>query len=142
VSWKLKKRIGPLAYLWAGWQAWRESRPVVKVDGVEAGEGELIMLGNGRYYGGSFPFFPRASLQDGKMDVCVFPKVTTVGMAEAVFGALTGRLDKLTAARRAQAARVTLSSGSRVLLQLDGESAGELPATLSILPQALRVIVP
>ncbi len=142
VSWKLKKKIGPLAYIWAGWQAWREQRPVVKVEGVEAGAGELVMLGNGRYYGGSFAFFPRASLQDGKMDVCVFPKVTSVGMAEAAFGALTGRLDKLTAARRSQAARVTLSSGSRVLLQLDGESAGELPATLSILPRALRVIVP
>jgi diacylglycerol kinase family enzyme len=29
-----------------------------------------------------------------------------------------------------------------VLLQLDGENIGELPAALSIEPQALRVIVP
>ena len=37
---------------------------------------------------------------------------------------------------------VTLRSSSRVGLQLDGGYAGELPATFSVLRQAVRVIVP
>ena len=36
----------------------------------------------------------------------------------------------------------TLRSSSRVGLQLDGEFAGELPVTFTVLPLALRVIVP
>jgi diacylglycerol kinase family enzyme len=45
-------------------------------------------------------------------------------------------------ARLLTAPALTLTSPSRVLLQLDGENAGELPATLTVEPQALRVIVP
>jgi diacylglycerol kinase family enzyme len=37
---------------------------------------------------------------------------------------------------------VSLRSESRVGLQLDGEYVGELPVTFSVLPKALRVIVP
>jgi diacylglycerol kinase family enzyme len=37
---------------------------------------------------------------------------------------------------------VTLRSTERVGLQLDGEFAGELPAIFSVLPLALRVVVP
>ena len=37
--------------------------------------GELALLGNGRFYGGSFHIFPEAHLSNGLLDVCVFPKV-------------------------------------------------------------------
>jgi diacylglycerol kinase family enzyme len=37
---------------------------------------------------------------------------------------------------------VKLTCDSRVLFQLDGENAGELPVTFSVLPKVLRVIVP
>lgn len=142
VSWKLKKKIGPLAYLVAGLQAWREPQPLITVESGEKTCGELVLLGNGRYYGGSFSFFPRASLRDGLMEVCVFPKVTIGPLAQAAFGIVSGRLDRLRSAIRWQAAKVTLTSPSRVLLQLDGENVGPLPATLSMIPKALRVIVP
>jgi len=142
VSWELKKKFGPLAYVVAGLKAWRETRPLISVNVGEEAIGELALIGNGRYYGGSFPFFPRASLQDGMMEVCVFPKVGLAPMAEAAFGMLTGRLDKMKSARRLQAAVAELASDKRVLLQLDGENAGELPARISIVPRALRVIVP
>jgi diacylglycerol kinase family enzyme len=43
---------------------------------------------------------------------------------------------------RLRSSRFRLASASRVLLQLDGENTGELPATIRVLPKALRVIVP
>ena len=100
------------------------------------------MLGNGRFYGGSFAFFPRASLSDGLLDVCVFPKIAFGSVTETLFGMAFGRMDRLRSAVCRQSAKVILSSSTHALLQLDGENVGPLPATLSLIPKALRVIVP
>ena len=55
---------------------------------------------------------------------------------------LTGRVHRWRSALHLQSSQVRLTSPSRVALQLDGENVGELPATLSVLPKALRVVVP
>ena len=39
-------------------------------------------------------------------------------------------------------ARVEVSSPDAVLVQLDGEVVGRLPATFEVLPRALRIMVP
>ncbi|HEX7653993.1 MAG TPA: diacylglycerol kinase family protein, partial [Verrucomicrobiae bacterium] len=76
VSWKLKKTAGPLAYVVAGFQAVAEKQATITAtaNGQKI-TGELILLGNGRYYGGPFEIFPEAGLCDGELDACAFPKV-------------------------------------------------------------------
>jgi len=142
VSWSLKKKTGPLAYVVAGLKALRETQPVITVEGAQTAGGELVLLGNGRYYGGSFELFPGASLRDGCLDVCVLPNVTAWRALQAAMGLATGRLQRFWPARYFRSPTLTLSSSSRVSLQLDGEYAGELPVTFSVLPLALRIIVP
>ncbi len=142
VSWTLKKKIGPLAYVVAGLKALRETRPRIILEGTSAPPAELILLGNGRYYGGKWVFFPRASLRDGQLDLCVFPKVNCGQILRMSAGLALGRPTRFCAARHLQAAAFTLTSCGRVPLQLDGETVGELPATIFIQPKALRVIVP
>lgn len=142
VSWELKKKFGPLAYIIAGLRALREKQPVITVEHEETLVGELVLLGNGRLYGGDFEVFPRASLRDGLLDICVLPKVTAGRVLRIALGVITGRLHRFSAARHSQSARVKISSPSRVILQLDGENICPLPATFSVLPKALRVIVP
>jgi diacylglycerol kinase (ATP) len=142
VNWELKKKLGPIAYIIAGCKAMREPQPVIVAHGETPVSGQLVLIGNGRFYGGSFAVFPAASLQDGLLDVCVLPKVTWPRLLAAVLGLLTGRLYQLCSALHLSLRSVTLTSASRVILQLDGENACELPATLSIRPKALRVIVP
>jgi diacylglycerol kinase (ATP) len=142
VSWELKKKAGPLAYVAAGCQALREHQPHITVEGTGTFSGQLVLLGNGRYYGGSFEFFPEASLRDGFLDVCVLPKVNMWSGLQALLGMATGRVLRFWPARHFQTSSVTLRSSSRVGLQLDGEYVGELPAKFSVLPRALRVIVP
>ena len=142
VSWKLKKKVGPLAYVWAGIQALREKQPVITVDAGQRVSGELALLGNGRFYGGSFAAFPKASLQDGVLDVCLIEKVSVLRVVEIVFGLLSGNLYRFSPALHLRSSNVTLSSDSRTLLQVDGENAGELPATFSVLPKVLRVAAP
>lgn len=142
VDWELKKKLGPIAYLVAGAKAMSETQPEIVARGEKELAGQMVLIGNGRFYGGSFPIFPAASLEDGLLDVCVLPKVSWPIMAAAVPGLLTGRLYELCSAMHFSARSVTLTSESKVILQLDGENACELPATLSILPGTLSVIVP
>ncbi len=140
LNWELKKKLGPIAYIVAGCKAIREAQPVIVAHSETPVSGEMVLIGNGRFYGGSFAVFPAASLQDGLLDVCVLPKVTWPRLMAAAPGLLTGR--ELCSALHFSLRSVTLTSTSRVMLQLDGENACELPATLSIRPKALRVIVP
>jgi YegS/Rv2252/BmrU family lipid kinase len=142
VSWELKKRIGPLAYVWAALRAAREEQPVITLDAGRQATGQLVLLGNGRFYGGSFAVFPKACLQDGLLDICVIEKLSARRVIELAMGIVTGRLYRFCPALHLCSTSATLSSSSRVLVQLDGENAGELPVTFSVLPKVLRVIVP
>jgi YegS/Rv2252/BmrU family lipid kinase len=142
VQWELKKKLGPLAYVVAGCKAIREPQPLIVAHGQGAVSGQTVLIGNGRFYGGSFPVFPAADLQDGLLEVCVLPKVTLPRLVAAAPVLLTGLFDGLCPAVRLSLPSVTLTSASRVLLEVDGENACELPVTLSIRPQGLRVIVP
>jgi YegS/Rv2252/BmrU family lipid kinase len=143
VSWELKKKTGLLAYVAAGLKALRECQPDITVEGAgPAVTGQLALLGNGRFYGGSFEFFPGASLQDGLLDVCVLPKATAWSAAQAVLGLATGRVSRFWPSLHFRSPTVTLRSAGQVCLQLDGEYAGELPVRVSVLPRVLRVIVP
>jgi YegS/Rv2252/BmrU family lipid kinase len=142
VSWELKKKTGPLAYVVAALKALREPQPLITVEGADKVSGQLVLLGNGRYYGGSFEVFPKASLRDGLLDVCVMPTVNILRPLQLALGLATGRVHRFWTARLFRASTVTLRSSGRVGLQLDGEYAGELPVKFSVLSQALRVIVP
>lgn len=140
--WSVKKKFGPFAYLHAGLKALREIHPLITVQAGETLAGDWIAVGNGRFYGGPVALFPRARLDDGLLDLCVIPRTDFRCFAAALAGLLIGRMHQFCRARQLAAATITLASPSRVLLQLDGENVGELPATLSIQPRALRIIVP
>jgi YegS/Rv2252/BmrU family lipid kinase len=142
VSWKVKKRFGFMAYVVDALRAAGEKQPLITVQCGSDVSGELVLLGNGRFYGGSFAVFPSASLRDGLLDICVIPKVSWPRAAQIAGGLLTGRVHRWSSAVCLQATQVRLASATKVILQLDGENTGELPATLSVLPKALRVVVP
>jgi YegS/Rv2252/BmrU family lipid kinase len=141
-EWEVKKKIGPLAYVLAGFKALREKHPVITVEAAASHAAEWVAVGNGRFYGGPFAIFPKARLDDGLLDVCVFPKVSLAGSPALLAGFLFGCLPRLCGVLQLATPTVKLSSQVPVLLQLDGENVGRLPATLSVEPRALRVIVP
>ncbi|HEX9046358.1 MAG TPA: diacylglycerol kinase family protein [Verrucomicrobiae bacterium] len=143
VSWKLKKQAGPLAYVIAGFQALAEKQPRIcaRADGQEL-EGELALIGNGRFYGGPFEIFPQADLSDGQLDVCLFPAVNIAALARLAPGLLRRRQFPEPRVRRLRAAKIELQAGSPTAFELDGEWVGHLPATFSVESQKLRVVVP
>jgi YegS/Rv2252/BmrU family lipid kinase len=143
VAWELKKRIGPLAYVYAGLRALLGPAAEIRVASeANSATGGLVLIGNGRLYGGSFRIFPDAELHDGLLDVCVFPRVNWMVLARCSPGLLTkGRLPA-SVVRLFQARSVTLSAPGRTPAEIDGELFGVLPATFYISPLKLRVVVP
>ena len=143
VSWSLKKKIGPLAYVIAGLRALREYHPTLSVsDGVSQFSGQLVLAGNGRLYGGNFQVFPQAALTDGMIEVCVFPRVNWwVLIRCGISLLLTGKLPE-NAVTRLRAKSFELTGPASVWTEVDGELAGPLPASFAVLPATLRVLIP
>lgn len=143
VHYPLKRKIGPLAYIYAGLKALTEPACVieVEVDGAKA-IGGLVLIGNGRLYGGTYRLFPEADLTDGLLEVCVFQKVGWLTLARCgphllVKGCLPGGV-----ARWLRGKQVRLSSAKPVSYELDGEWGGKLPVVFGFAPSRLGVIVP
>ena len=143
VSWKLKKSVGPLAYVVAGLQALAEKQPRITAStGGKIITGELVLLGNGRFYGGPFDIFPGADLGDGLLDACVFPGANMPALLRLVPGFLLRRKLSEHRVRRLRAERIGLASETPAAFELDGEWVGNLPATFSVERNKLRVVVP
>lgn len=143
VDWEQKKLIGPLAYVAAGFKALAESHPRIQVRTPDRREdGELVLIGNGRYYGGSFVLFPRADLADGLLDVTIFPEVNWKVLLQAGWGWLTEQIHAAAGCHTLQAAEIALSAEQPVRFELDGDNIEPLPAKFSVQPRALRVLVP
>lgn len=145
VNWEWKKKVGPLAYVAAGFQALGEHQPALIASGAGPGEGaqgELVLIGNGRFYGGRFIVFPQARLDDGLLDVTVFPKVNWASLARAGWGLLANNLCAAAGAITFQTASVTVTCPQPRGFELDGENIGPLPATFTVARRALRVLAP
>ena len=143
VKWQVKKAIGPLAYVLAGLHAVLSAPSKITVTGGgHSLTGELVLIGNGRLYGGQFTLFPHADLRDRLLEVCVLPRVNWLTLARCGPGLLlTGRLPA-SATKLFKAGSLTLTSPSAAPLEIDGELIGHLPATFSVQRSRLRVVVP
>lgn len=143
VDWQHKKKIGPLAYVIAGLKALREKKPeiTVRVNGQSA-TGELVLVGNGRFYGGSFAILPQADLRDGRLDICVLPRVNWWALLRSAPGLLLRGKLPASVARHFSAATFELTSESAAAFELDGEWVGKLPVKFSVEREKLCVMVP
>ena len=143
VSWQTKKRIGGLAYITAGLRVLMRPLPEVTAsDGSLSVRGQLVVLGNGQFYGGSYRLCPLADLRDGMIDVTVFPRIRPDTILRGVTGLALNRLYTVGGAKHFKARELTLTSTTQMPFHVEGESAGFLPARCSIRGKALRVVVP
>ncbi len=143
VSWELKKRAGALAYVVAGFQAFCEKLPTIEVsNGRDTAGGQLVLVGNGKFYGGRFTVFPLADLCDGVLEAVVFPRVNVETLARGCWGMMTDDFHTGRKTIQLKGSQLELKSAAPMPLQLDGEPAGPLPASLGVTPRALRVLVP
>jgi len=143
VDWRLKKKIGPLAYVIAGLRALLEAQTKISVvNGAEKGAGELVLIGNGSLYGGEFRIFPPADMRDGLLEACVFSRVNWLTLFRCAPRLLIKGTLPNAATVNLRSESLTLTSTSKVPFEVDGEFVGYLPATFSMRRMQLRVIVP
>ncbi len=143
VKWQMKKLVGPVAYVLAGAHAMlHASSKITATAGSGSELGDLVLVGNGRLYGGRYRLFPNADLRDGLLEVCVFPRVNWLTLARCSPSLLLNGSLPASETRLFQAESFTLTSSSPAPLQIDGELIGQLPATFSIQRSRLRVLVP
>jgi YegS/Rv2252/BmrU family lipid kinase len=144
-SWKLKKKIGPLSYVWAGLKTVAREHASVEVGFDNAdpiARGVAVLIGNGRFYGGSFRLFPQARLDDGLLDVCVFESVSYLDILRYGWSILRATHVRARGVKYFQAEQVFCGAPGTVPFELDGEDAGQAPVQFSVLPRALRIVVP
>ena len=143
VDWEQKKKFGALAYVSAGLKALRGPLPqLVITDGTSTVTGEMILIGNGRLYGGNYRVFPLADLRDGVLEVSVFPKLNWQGILRGGWGLLTNQLYQAGGVKHFKAESLRLDCPLPLPFHVEGENAGCLPAKFSVRRQALRIIVP
>jgi diacylglycerol kinase (ATP) len=137
-SWDLKKKVGPLAYVWAGLKVLNELHAPVEVNGLK---GVAVFVGNGRYYGGKFCLFPQAKIDDGLLDVCVFEKCGYLDLLRYGPGILCGTHTRLKGVHYFQTQELVCNGAEPAPFELDGEDSGDGPVRFSVQPRALRVLV-
>jgi YegS/Rv2252/BmrU family lipid kinase len=99
---------------------------------------------NGRYFGGGMMVAPDASLDDGLFDVTCWKGLGFKDFILKKHMLYDGTHVRLPNTRRARARVVEAEplSGARVLLDVDGEQPGVLPARWTIAPRALTLRAP
>lgn len=118
----------------------------LRVDGAfeEVVSISTVAIANGQYFGGGMQVAPHAEPDDGWFDVIAMqsiPKRQALAELKLLYtGEHLGRPHvRAWRGRKVMAAPVADTHGVPVLIELDGESAGRLPATFEILPRALRL---
>jgi diacylglycerol kinase (ATP) len=143
VDWQHKKQVGKLAYVIAGLKALCEKKPQITVcANGQSVSGELVLVGNGRFYGGSFAILPLADLRDGRLDICVLPRVNWTALLRSAPGLLLRGKLPARVTQHLSAETFGLTSETAAAFELDGEWVGKLPVTFSIEREKLRVVVP
>jgi len=143
VDWQHKKKVGPLAYVVAGLKALRERKPkvVARAEGQNFA-GELVLIGNGKLYGGPFQIFPAADLRDGLLDICVLSEADWLTLLRCAPGLVARRKLPERRVRRIRAATLALTVDGSAAFELDGELTSSLPAKFCVERGRLRVVAP
>jgi YegS/Rv2252/BmrU family lipid kinase len=140
---------GNLVYAYSALRAmasWRPATFTVTVDGGEpmTFTGYSVAAANSRAFGGGMFVAPHAKLDDGLFDIVVIGdigKLQYVANLPKVFKGTHVEEDGVTELPAA-GDEIRVSADRDFAVYADGEHLADLPATLRVLPRALRVIAP
>jgi diacylglycerol kinase (ATP) len=139
-----KRSFGPLSYLISAAQIAGRQPPKLFIESEDTSveEGSFVLVGNGRLYGGPFPFFKHAVIDDGLFDVVVFKRLGFLEIIKYLQDVVFSSDIKVAEVEYFQTRQLRLTSEQDVPLELDGELAGNCPVNFQMRERALRVLAP
>lgn len=125
-TWESKKKYGPVSYLMSGWRllGGRGIELTVAAQGGPEVKGTVVLVGNGRNYGGPFPMFPNAVAGDGLLDVVVMPRHGLREFYAVGRAMLSGRYAPSRGVHYFQTTGLKVTAAEPVAFEVDGELAG------------------
>ena len=141
-------RLGNLVYAYGALRAlaaWRPARFDLELDGGEhrSYTGYSVGACNNKAYGGGMYAAPDAELDDGELDVVVceaLPKRRF--LTQVLPRAFKGTAVELPEVHVMRTRRVHIDSDRPFVVYADGDPIGRTPATVEVLPGAIRVLCP
>jgi diacylglycerol kinase (ATP) len=122
---------------------YRSKKLRIRIDGQDLPDGDYLIgaVANGRIFGKGMKIAPTASLDDGLFDTVLVKGMRFLEFCRHGWKLINGRhlshpKISLVRGRRVEA---TAEPGDTVLLELDGEQLGTLPAVFEVVPAAMLV---
>ena len=141
----LKNRIGKLAYWHGGLRQF--GRPVprfhIAVNGADYCA-SFALITRVRNYGGDFEIARQVRLTDNDFEAVIFQNNQWQDYVRFFGAVMTNRLYTTEGVTVTRATRIEADSSQdqRIYVQVDGESQGALPASISVVPDALTLLMP
>lgn len=136
---RLKGRWGIFSYLIVTLRElvrYRFDRIEVRTDSGETKSGYYMFVQNAQSYGSGYSASPGSRIDDGLMELIIFPRRSLFTVVQYLLSAEKGRFDVSISAVRG----VDLLSAHDI--QIDGDFFGSGPSRIGIKPGFLRVVVP
>lgn len=139
-------RLGRLAYLATVVRALVHYRPQPMHLAGDAGRDDgrqfVVFACIGGYCGGGMRVAPGANSSDGLLDIVAVGDVGRLDALASLRRLFDGTIASHPKVRVQRTKRLTIETTTPIAIEADGELIGTTPVTLSVLPGALRVVVP
>jgi len=137
---------GNLVYLYAALRAlaaWRPARFTVVLDGVEHQfEGYTLVVANTRFYGGGMRVAPAAKPDDATFEIVFIGKNSKLRFLANIPKVFAGKHVTVDGVTTHRARDVEVKADRPFAVYADGEHLTDLPATVRVIPGAMRVLAP
>jgi YegS/Rv2252/BmrU family lipid kinase len=137
---------GNLVYVYAALRAllgWKHANFHVVIDGEPHDiRGWSVAVANSKAYGGGMYIAPEAELDDGEFDVVLGSESSKRTFLRDLPKVFKGTHSALPYVQTLRGKKIELSADRPFTIYADGDPIGEVPATVSISPRSLKVLVP
>lgn len=144
VSLPLKKKLGPLAYVWqTAKQAFTDSYAGcdVTIDGAAYRTTSAVIC-NGRHYGGPFVAAPQAAVTDDLLHVILLKGRGWFSVARYSAALVMGLLPRLPDVEIVAGRQISVMAQGARPVQADGDIITALPLQVSVDPEPVRLAFP
>lgn len=139
-----RKASSYLRCLFSTFIAYKNKRIRIRIDGQDFPVEEYLVgtVSNGRIFGKGMKIAPQAKLDDGLFDIVLVKEMKTLEFFRNVWRIYTGSHlshPKISLVRGQKVEAFAETNEEEVLIEIDGEQAGKLPAVFEIIPRGLLV---